>query len=172
MKRLRAFLAFALPPEVYAGLRATAARLSPGDDSLAAESLRGAVFSHRDWLAVDDGRAKLRMQWAAVFGAFDAVICPVMPTPAYPHDQSPDVETRSIAIDGVEVPYVDQLIWAGLATLPGLPATSAPIGLSPEGLPIGVQIVGPWLEDRTPLALAGLMEREFGGFVPPPGYRD
>jgi amidase len=45
-----------------------------------------------------------------------------------------------------------------------------PVGLSPKGLPIGVQIVGPWLEDRTPLALAALMEREFGGFVPPPGY--
>jgi amidase len=130
------------------------------------------VLSHRDWLIVDDSRAKLRGEWAALFGAFDAVICPVMPTPAYPLDQSPDVETRTISIDGVEIPYVDQLIWAGLATLPGLPATSIPIGPSPEGLPIGVQIVGPWLEDRTPLALAGLIEREFGGFVPPLGCRD
>jgi amidase len=172
MRRLRAFLAYALPLEVYAGMQAQAAQLSPADDSLAAESLRGAVISHRDWLIVDDSRAKLRMAWAALFGAFDAVICPVMPTPAYPLDQSPDVETRRISIDGVNTPYVDQLIWAGLATLPGLPATSIPIGPSPEGLPIGVQIVGPWLEDRTPLALAGLIEREFGGFVPPLGYRD
>jgi amidase len=46
------------------------------------------------------------------------------------------------------------------------------VGLSPEGLPIGVQIVGPWLEDRTPLALAALIEREFGGFTPPPGFGD
>jgi Asp-tRNA(Asn)/Glu-tRNA(Gln) amidotransferase A subunit family amidase len=43
----------------------------------------------------------------------------------------------------------DQLAWPGIATLPGLPATAIPIGLSPQGLPIGVQIVGPWLEDRT-----------------------
>jgi amidase len=45
-----------------------------------------------------------------------------------------------------------------------------PIDHSPTGLPIGVQIVGPYLEDRTPIAFAELLEREFGGFVPPPGY--
>ena len=56
--------------------------------------------------------------------------------------------------------------------LPGLPSTAIPIGLSPEGLPVGVQIVGPWLEDRTPLKLAELIEREFGGFVPPPMFDD
>jgi amidase len=39
-------------------------------------------------------------------------------------------------------------------------------------LPIGVQIIGPWLEDRTPLKLAELIEREFGGFVPPPLFND
>ena len=59
--------------------------------------------------------------------------------------------------------------WGGVATVPGLPATAAPIGLSAAGLPIGVQIIGPQFEDRTPVAFARLMEREFGGFVPPPG---
>ena len=71
-----------------------------------------------------------------------------------------------------DYPYLSQLAWPGIATLPGLPATAIPIGLSPEGLPIGVQIVGPWLEDRTPLKLAELIEREFGGFVPPPMFDD
>jgi amidase len=52
----------------------------------------------------------------------------------------------------------------------GLPATVIPIDHSQAGLPIGVQIVGPYLEDRTPIAFAELLEREFGGFVPPPGY--
>ena len=69
-------------------------------------------------------------------------------------------------------PYPDQLAWPGIATLPGLPSTAIPIGLSREGLPVGVQIVGPWLEDRTPLKLAELIEREFGGFVPPPMFDD
>jgi amidase len=75
-----------------------------------------------------------------------------------------------IDIDGKEYPYQDQLVWAGVATTPGLPATAAPIDRSDTGLPIGVQIVGPYLEDRTTIAFAELMEREFGGFAPPPGY--
>jgi amidase len=172
VRLLRAFIAVGLPPETYAALQTQAARLPDDDDSLAADSLRGAVMSHRDWLIADGARGQLRAQWATLFGAFDAVICPVMPTPAFPHDRSGEVETRRIAIDGTEVPYGAQLAWAGVATAPGLPATALPISLSPEGLPIGVQIVGPWLEDRTPLALASLIEREFGGFSPPPGLVD
>ena len=66
--------------------------------------------------------------------------------------------------------YPDQIVWSGIATLTGLPATAMPIGFSPEGLPIGMQIIGPYLEDRTPIAFAGLIERAFGGFVLPPGY--
>ena len=170
MRLLRAFLAIGLPPEAYEEMRAQAAALKPDDLSLLAESLRGGAGSHRDWLIDDGKRARLRRQWAALFGAFDAVICPVMPTPAFSHDHSGSLETRQFMIDGTEVPYGDQLVWPGVATAPGLPATALPIGQSPEGLPIGVQIVGPWLEDRTPLALAALIEREFGGFTPPPGF--
>jgi len=44
----------------------------------------------------------------------------------------------------------------------------APIGRTESGLPIGVQVIGGFLEDRTTIAFAGLIEREFGGFVPPP----
>jgi amidase len=65
---------------------------------------------------------------------------------------------------------MDQLVWPGVATVPGLPATAVPIGRSADGLPIGVQIVGPAFEDHTPIAFATLLEREFGGFVPPPGF--
>ena len=74
-----------------------------------------------------------------------------------------------MAIDGKEFPYLHQLVWAELATTCGLPATVIPIGVA-DGLPIGVQIIGPEFEDRTPLAFARLVEREFGGFVAPPGY--
>ncbi|HEX5318579.1 MAG TPA: amidase family protein, partial [Stellaceae bacterium] len=63
--------------------------------------------------------------------------------------------------------YRDQLAWIAPATLTGFPATAAPIGLSPEGLPIGVQIVGGYLDDRTTIDFAGHLEREFGGFTRP-----
>lgn len=100
------------------------------------------------------------------------MICPIMPTPAYPHDHSPEQALRTISIDGKDYPYSDQLAWPGVATLPGLPATAVPLGLSKDGLPVGVQVVGPFLEDRTPLKLAELIEREFGGFVPPQMFDD
>ena len=169
MRLLYSFLAAVFPPEVYERMKAAAAKLKPDDMSLAPERLRGAALSHRDWVACDGLRARLRAQWRTLFRELDAVICPVMPTPAYPHDHSPDQEARRIVIDKREFPYVDQLVWPGVATCPGLPATSIPICLSPEGLPIGAQIVGPWLEDRTPLKLAELIEQAYGGFVPPPG---
>ena len=72
-------------------------------------------------------------------------------------------------VDGKEFPYLQQLVWADPATTCGLPATVVPIAAA-DGLPIGVQIIGPDHEDRTPLAFARLVEREFGGFVVPPGY--
>ena len=172
IRLLMSFLGASFPPDIYQGAVAAAAALPPHDMSLGAERLRGIALSHRDWLMADNGRARLRAQWRELFKHFDAVICPVMPTPAYPHDHSEDQNLRRIDIDGTSYPYADQLAWPGIATLPGLPATAIPIGLAPDGLPIGVQIVGPWLEDRTPIKLAELIEREFGGFVQPPMFAD
>ena len=172
MRLLMSLLAANWQNEAYAGARDAAAKLAPDNISLAAERLRGIALSHRDWVLADSGRVRLRAQWRELFKHFDAVICPVLPTPAYSHDHSPDQETRRIDIDGKDYVYPDQLAWPGIATLPGLPATAIPLGLSRGGLPVGVQIVGPWLEDRTPLKLAELIEREFGGFVPPPMFDD
>ncbi|MFT4279581.1 MAG: amidase [Rhodopseudomonas sp.] len=171
MRMLLSFLAAGFAPDLYAGAQAMAAGLDAKDDSLAAERLRGIVLSHRDWVIADSRRTGLRAQWHALFKSFDAVICPVMPTPAYVQDHHEPQEERRIDIDGQSHPYVDQLVWPGIATLPGLPSTAIPLGLA-DGLPVGVQIVGPWLEDRTPLKLAELIEREFGGFTPPPMFND
>ena len=88
------FLAIAFQPEIYAGALATAPNLSPNDMSLQAERLRGIALSHRDWVMAESARGQLRAQWRALFNSFDAVICPVMPTPAYPHDHSPEQEKR------------------------------------------------------------------------------
>ncbi|WP_027582128.1 amidase [Bradyrhizobium sp. Ai1a-2] len=172
MRILLSFLAASFAPDFYAGAKQAAAALPDSDTSLTAERLRGIALSHRDWLMADGGRTRLRAQWRDLFKTFDAVICPIMPTPAYPHDHSPEQEKRRIIIDGKEHAYLDQLAWPGIATLPGLPSTAIPTGFAPDGLPVGVQIVGPWLEDRTPLKLAELIEREFGGFVPPKMFDD
>lgn len=155
------------PEPVYEHMRTVVARLDPGDESPAAQRIRGMVLSHRDWLALNDRRARHRRQWEELFAEFDAVVCPVSPTPAFPHEHGEDFEGRGLDIDGVATPYGDQMLWAGVATMPGLPATAVPAGRSDEGLPVGVQILGPMYGDRTTLRLAELLEQEIGGFEPP-----
>ena len=94
-----------------------------------------------------------------------------MPTVAFPQDQSEPQEDRVLDIDGKKVPYDYQIAWCAIATLTGLPATVTSIGHDAHGLPIGVQIVGGFLDDSTTIAFAGMVEREFGGFIPPPYHR-
>ncbi|MEV2225693.1 amidase [Nocardia vinacea] len=156
-----------IPAEAYEQLRTRAAGLSADDQSLDAARLRGMVLSHRDWIEVDIHRELHRHRWRQLFAEFDAVVCPITSVPAFPHDHNPDRGERRIDIDGVEYPYIDQSVWAGLATMPGLPATAIPAGRSPEGLPVGVQLIGPMFEDRTPLRLAELPEQAIGGFQAP-----
>jgi amidase len=114
-------------------------------------------LSANQWLGLLDTRQRLRNQWAALFREFDAVLMPVFGTPAFEQFDDGPWQGRQLKVDGELTPYGDQLAWAGVATVSGLPATVAPAGRSKEGLPIGVQIVGPWQEDRTTLALAGLV---------------
>jgi amidase len=112
-------------------------------------------------------RAGMRQRWQGLFQEVDVVLCPAMPTPAFPHDHSPP-RTRMLDVDGKPVSYDDQIVWASIATLCGLPATAAPIDRSETGLPIGVQIIGGYLEDNTTIGFAKAIEREYGGFVQPP----
>jgi amidase len=170
MRLLMAALSERWPDEQYREAQAAATTLAADDTSLKAERSRGVVLSHREWTNDDRARIKLQQQWSELFREWDVVLSPSMPTPAFAHHQSMPVEARHIEIDGKQYPYYDQFAWAEIASTPGLPATAAPIAFSEEGLPIGVQIVGPYLEDRTTIAFADLMEREFGRFAPPPGY--
>jgi amidase len=166
---LSAVFAVDLAPEMRERVEVAARALSPDDQSLAASGLRGLVMSHAEWVRKSRIRAGLRARWLALFQEVDIVLCPPMPTVAFPHDHSLR-SARKLDIDGNQVPYFDQSVWAGIATLNGLPATTAPISHSDDGLPIGVQIVGGYLEDYTTIAFAGLIEREFGGFGPPPRF--
>ena len=88
--------------------------------------------------------------------------------PAFPHDHS-SIEARTVEVDGARVPYLDLVFWAGHATLAGLPATVVPVGRTRAGLPVGMQVVAPYLEDRSALRFAKCLEELLGGFVPPPG---
>jgi amidase len=152
----------------YEKLFRAAAAFSPRDHSLAAERARGAVLTFREWRGAEAERAELRRKWRDLFRDFDVVLCPAAPTTAFPHDHSTPLEARRARVDGKLYSYLDiHTIWAAPATIAGLPATVAPIDHDGSGLPIGVQIIGPYLEDRTTIGFAMLLERAFGGFTPP-----
>ena len=149
---------------------ALARSLAPDDQSYYARAARAAVLSHRDWLAANEARHRMRLAWADFFTAYDLLLCPVASTAAFKHDQHGERHTRTLLVNGKKVLVTEHLFWAGYTGAAYLPSTAAPCGFSPSGLPIGVQIVGPQYGDLTCLAFARLLEREFQGFVPPPGY--
>ena len=115
-------------------------------------------------------RDRMKEIWAEWFTQYDALLCPVMPTPAYQHDHNPDVDARRIAFNDTTIPYGDQFAWLQAFGAVHLPAVVAPVGLTAAGLPVGIQIVGPHLEDRTAIDLARRMERITGGFQAPPDF--
>lgn len=144
--------------------------LAPGDDSYYARMMRATTMSHRDWLAASESRTHMRWRWAEFFREWDVLLCPAAASAAFPHDHVGERYERTIVVNGKRVATTDQLFWAGYPGMAYLPSTVAPAGLTPGGLPVGVQIVGPQYGDRTTIALARALERDFQPFVPPPGY--
>ena len=147
-----------------------ARRLARGDESYYARMMRGNTLLHRDWLVFDEARHKMRWKWHAFFEEWDLLLCPPAASAAFPHDQQGERYERTIRVNGKDVPTTDQLFWAGYPGEVYLPATVAPIGFTPAGLPVGVQIVGPQYADRATIDFARHLEREYQPFVPPPGY--
>ena len=157
--------------EQFAQARRLAGQFDRSDDSWPAISAQAAVLHHRDWLESNNERTHIRLAWRRFFSNWDLVLCPIMATTAFPHDQRARAE-RTLAVDGVAAPAFGQSFWAGLATLGYLPSTVFPTGPSTDGLPIGLQAIGPAYHDNTPIEFARLMADEIGGFTPPPGYGD
>ena len=147
-----------------------ASRLEPGDDSQYAQSLRYSTARHRDVAIAGETRDAHRWAWRAFFQDHDVLLAPITATPPFPHDHSEPLPARTMTVNGVEVPYFGQLFWAGLAISSYLPATAAPVGLTPGGLPVGVQIIGDAYRDRTTIWAAGQLAKQIGGFTPPPGF--
>jgi amidase len=147
-----------------------ARELPRDDESYRARMARANVMSHREWLGYNEERHRMRLKWAAFFEDYDLLLCPAASTTALPHDQKGERWQRTIPVNGKQVPTTDQLFWAGYSGVAFLPSTVAPIGLAADRLPVGIQIVGPQYGDRTCIAFAQLLEREFQAFAPPPGY--
>jgi amidase len=171
MLLLRAATASRLNDQDFAAQRAIAAALSPDDQSARAAIARGATLDHRAWGIANGQRTSLRFAWRDFFQQYDVLLTPVAATAAFPHDHNPDRDQRLIAVNGRRVRYDEQIFWAGLASLSYLPATAAPLGLTPAGLPVGLQIIGGEGEDLTTIEFSRLLAAEIGGFVAPPDFR-
>ncbi|MEM8857876.1 MAG: amidase [Chloroflexota bacterium] len=129
--------------------------------------IRGRAATHRQWMGVNERRARFQYKMRDYFNNFDVLLMPVTPTIAPPHDNKTLLDSRRIQINGAVRSYTDQFAWIGLATMAGLPATSSPIGRTQTGMPVNVQIVGPFLEDKTTLEFSQLLSQVHGGFVAP-----
>ncbi|HET7792295.1 MAG TPA: amidase family protein [Rhizobacter sp.] len=121
----------------------------------------GPVISAHEWLALLDEQALARAQCQRLFESFDVVLMPAFGTAAFTHyGDSVGFEERLLSIDGRDTPFAAQGAWSALASFTGLPVTVLPVARTAGGLPMGVQVIGPYLHDRTPLAVAAWLEAQ------------
>lgn len=132
------------------------------DDGYRARFARGVTQTHAAWIRTDEQRARLRREWQHFFKRHDVLLCPVVQTLPFPHCQQPGQDQRVLTVNGKAQPYMDILVWAGLCGAVYLPAATVPIGMTDDGLPLAVQVIGPYLEDRTVLAFASHLQAELG----------
>jgi len=110
------------------------------------------------WIDRDTVRADVLAQMRT----HRVLICPVASVPAFRHGE------RQWTIDGRQVGYLDAMVYTQWFNLLGNPAVVVPVGMSADGLPIGVQVVGRPFEEELVLSVAAAIERHAGGYARPP----
>jgi amidase len=151
------------PPDRQQQLREHLAKRA---DSMA----KGSLSTFAEWQRKNLQRLAYRALWEKYFESVDVFLSPTVMTTAFPHDHGP-INQRKIPLpDGEPQPQLNMLAYISPATLTGCPAATVPAGLSKSGLPVGLQIMGPYLEDATAIGFGELLAREIGGFQAPQGY--
>jgi amidase len=170
---LSSALAEDLPPAMIQGMRRLRglARVAVGMGGRArawGAPILTYTATHAEWLEANEARERFGLHLRGVFGRHDAIIAPIAPVTAFPHDHAPFGKRRLKQSDGALIPYASMLNWIGMATACGLPATAFPAGPAASGRPVGVQIIGPRGGDARVLSIAQAIEDRLGGFVAPP----
>lgn len=132
--------------------------------------LKGVSQSHVEWAQTSERRYKIREKFCKVFDEYDVVITPVAMSASFKHSQQQELFLRKLSVNGELRSYPDMFMWIAPATLMGLPATSAPVGITEATLPVNIQIVGAPYQDKTTIKFASLLEKSMGGFKVPPNY--
>ena len=148
-------------------MRALAARDDGSMGSIFAQTVVDPISRY-----INHEREQLRARaaWRAAFQDLDVFLTPTSLVAAFPHDHSEPMAARKLITQAGPRAYTDLFFWMGLANISGLPATAAPAGRTGGGLPVGLQILGPYMEDATPIDFAERATEVLGGFAPPPGY--
>lgn len=97
--------------EQFQALLQRAERVSSDDQTPPVRRARTVTQRARDYSRAQEARLRLKAAWAAFFRSYDALLCPVTPTAAIPHDQDPDVDARTIVVNGRTRSYGDQYPW-------------------------------------------------------------
>jgi amidase len=163
------FLAAGMSDDEHKDLINATSNLPKSSQDEVTRSFRAMTMDHRNWLKLHNQREHLRWAWHTFFKDFDLVISPVTATAAFPHDPTPITE-RKLDVDESSQAFLQQFFWAGLPNIPQLPSTVIPTGVNSEGLPIGVQIIGPAYGDKLTLEVAELLEGDGFAFQAPPNY--
>jgi amidase len=161
-----------LPPD---GLQPLVDAYRALGDEFADAAVLGLTASAAGYFGLRIQREQVRAAYRAFFRDWDVLLTPITLAPAFLHQPMawPPLVTlpgRTLDVAGQSVSEDWAFVYPGIATLSGQPATAFPAGLTHSGLPIGLQAIGPYLEDHTPIEFAALVEREYGGFRPPAGY--
>jgi amidase len=135
-------------------------------------ALASMASPYRTWWQASERREHMRARWADFFREVDVLLCPVILSAAIPHDTDSSQLARVVEVDGIARPYLEQIFWPGLISMALLPSTVVPVGRTASGLPVGVQVVSDYLEDRTTLDFGARLARLLGTaeFEPPPGF--
>jgi len=165
---LRATTSVHMDEAGFDALLARAAQATPGSHDYATLQYTGAAIRHREWLQLQQKRARFADGWRRFFHDYDVLLCPAAVTTAFALDERGEPWQRTLQVNGQAQPLTDQLFWAGHSGLCGLPSTVAPIGPGLSGLPVGVQIVAARHADLTSLRFAQLLEQAGFSFRPPP----
>src|SRR5262249_37022421 len=151
--------------KTMARMRTFSGLLGGGDDPFSTRSLALAyTATHREWMAADAVRQRLRHDVAAAFDKVHVILAPIAPVPAFPHETRPFQKPRLAGSDGTSPPYNKMLSWISLATALPLPATTVPAGRTKGGLPVGAQLIGPHAGDSRCLAVAQAIDENVRGF--------
>jgi amidase len=159
-----------LPDEAFQSLLERAAAAPADDNTPPVRWARHITQRAREHQFAAEHRLRLKAAWTNFFRDHDVLLCPVTPTPAIPHDQNPDIDARTVTVNGATRPYGDQWAWLQAVGVVHLPVAVTPVGRTSAGLPVGIQIVAPHLEDRTAIDVAARIADIVGGFQAPPGF--